>query len=395
MRIAIAPDSFKGSMTASKAAACIEQGLLNVLSGLSIQKIPMADGGEGTARVIVEATRGQMLYRTVRGPLGDSVRAAFGVTGDARTAVIDVAAASGLALLKQHERNPLVTTTYGTGELIRHALHKGVQRVLVGIGGSATNDGGMGMARALGVRFLDGRGHAIPEGGRALRRLRHIDVSGLDPRARNVVIDVACDVNNPLVGSNGAAAVYGPQKGATPQMVRQLDAGLRQLAAVVRESLHKRILTTPGAGAAGGLGGGLMALLDGTLRPGVDVVLEAVNLREKVRGCDLVITGEGRLDGQTMFGKTAAGVARVAQEQGIPVIALCGSIGHNAHRVHDAGVVAYFSALQEPLDETQLAKRGPRMLTECAEQVGRLLEIRLARDVIFRLARKTPKVERR
>lgn len=393
MRIAIAPDSFKGSMTAKKAATCIERGLKKVLSGVSIRKIPVADGGEGTARVIVEATNGRMLYRTVKGPRGEDVRAAFGITGDAGTAVVDMAAASGLALLQPCEHNPMVTTTYGTGELIRHALCTGVKKVLVGIGGSATNDGGMGMARALGVRFLDSRGNSIPEGGGALKRLHHIDMSGLDPIVGKATIEVACDVKNPLVGSNGASVVYGPQKGAKGRMVSELDKGLERLAVVVRESpeLGHDILSKPGTGAAGGLGGGLLAFLEAKLRSGVDVVIEAVHLPEKIRGCDLVITGEGRLDEQTAFGKTPAGVARVAKKQGIPVIAICGSIGSNARKVHRVGIAAYFSARQEPLKENELAKRGPRMLTECAEEVGRLLGIGLSSALNPRPAKKARK----
>jgi len=394
MKIAIAPDSFKGSMTALEAATCIERGLKNVLSGISIRKIPMADGGEGTVRAVVEATGGRMLHRTVTGPRGESVRAALGVAGDGQTAVIEMAAASGLALLETHERNPMVTTTYGTGELIRHALRQSVKKLLIGIGGSATNDGGMGMARALGVRFLDSRGKVIPEGGGALKRLHHIDVSGLDPRVRNVTVEAAYDVENPLVGPKGAAAVYAPQKGATPQMVKELDLGLRQLAAVVRESLHKRIATVPGAGAAGGLGGGLIAFLDGTLRPGIDIVIDIVKLPKRIKGCDLVITGEGRMDGQTVFGKTPAGVARVAKEQGIPVIALCGSIGRNARKVHRIGIDAYFWALQELVEETELAKRGPGMLIECAEQVGRFLALQVPGAETVRLVRQTLKTTR-
>jgi glycerate kinase len=380
-------------MTAIQAAVCIERGLKNVLSIISVRKIPMADGGEGTARVIVEATKGKMLYREVRGPRGKKrVRAAFGITGDGRTAVIEMAAASGLALLKPDQRNPMVTTTYGTGELIRCALDQGVRRVLVGIGGSATNDGGMGMARALGVRFLDEHGRQTPEGGIGLGCLHRIDMDGLDERLRGphkVTVEVACDVSNPLVGPKGAAAVYGPNKGATPQMVKELDAGLRRLAELVQESLGKLIAEMPGAGAAGGLGGGLVAFLDGTLRPGVDVVIDAVELQRRIRGCDLVITGEGRLDEQTPFGKTPAGVARVSKEQGIPVIAICGSVGRYAHHVHAVGIDTYFSALKQPVAEKDLPRCGPGMLTECAEQVGRFLALQVPGTGDLRLRRKS------
>lgn len=376
VKIAVAPDSFKGSLTALEAATCIERGLKRGVSGLSVVKIPMADGGDGTVPAIVSCTAGRVVTRTVRDPLGRPVRASFGVTGDGTTAIVEMAAASGVALLKPCERNPMVTTTYGTGELIRHALKLGVREILVGIGGSATNDGGTGMARALGVRFRDANGRDLKEGGGALGALAAIDLGGLDARLAGVKVDVACDVDNPLVGPRGAAHVYGPQKGATPAMVDKLDAGLRQLARVVRSDLGMSILRTPGSGAAGGLGGGLMAFLGGTLRPGIDIVIEIVRLRKRIKGCDLVITGEGRMDGQTVFGKAPAGVARIAGEEGIPVIAISGCVGADVRQVMGVGIDAYFSALQEPVNEEDLPVRGPAMLEDCAEQIGRLVALR-------------------
>ena len=378
LRIGIAPDSFKGSLTALEAATCIERGLKRALSNVSVTKVPMADGGEGTVRALVEATGGRFVKRSVTDPLGRKIRATFGVTGDGKTAVIEMAEASGLALLKPGERDPRVTTTRGTGELIRHALGCGVAKVLVGIGGSATNDGGTGMARALGVRFLDDKGRALPEGGGALTRLARIDVSGLDPRARTVQVEVACDVDNPLTGPRGAAHVYAPQKGATPAMVKELDRGLKRMAAVIKRDLGLDILTVPGSGAAGGLGAGLMAFLGGQLRPGVDIVIDSVKLEQRLKRCDLVITGEGRMDGQTVFGKTPAGVARIAGKLGIPVIAISGSLGKNVHDVHGIGIAAYVSALQEPVAEELLPERGPAMLEDCAEQIARLLALPVA-----------------
>jgi glycerate 2-kinase len=282
-----------------------------------------------------------------------------------------------LALLQPRERNPLHTSTRGTGELIRAALDLGATRITVGLGGSATNDGGTGLARALGVRFLDRKGQDISEGGGALGQLQSLDMSGLDRRLRGVVIEAACDVRNPLTGPEGAARVFGPQKGATPAMVRELDRALDRLARVIVRDLGRNVRDIPGAGAAGGSGAGLMAFLNARLRPGVELVAQAVGLEQRLCGCDLVITGEGRLDGQTVFGKTASGVARVAGKLGIPVVALCGSIGRNAHRVHAVGIDAYFSALQEPLDESLLPARAPAMLETCAEQLGRLLALRL------------------
>jgi len=384
-KIAIAPDSFKGSLSALEAAEHIERGLKNVLKNVSCRKIPMADGGEGTVRAIAESTGGKILTRTVTGPRGKKVKAHFGVTGDGKTAVIEMAAASGLALLKPRERNPMVTTTRGTGQLIKQALAQGARHILVGIGGSATNDGGTGMARALGVRFLDKQGRNLPEGGGALRELERIDIRKLDPRVAKARVEVACDVDNPLTGPHGAAQVYGPQKGATPAMVKKLDAGLKQMAKVAARDLGIDILEVPGSGAAGGLGGGLMAYLGGVLRPGVDMVVDSVKLKRRMKGCDLVITGEGRMDHQTAYGKTPAGVARVAKELGIPVIAICGSLGKDPGVVNDIGIDAFFAALETPVDELDLPKEGPGMLLRCAEQVGRILALSLPGRTALRL----------
>jgi glycerate kinase len=375
MKVAIAPDSFKGSMTAMQAAECIERGLKRALKGITCRKIPMADGGEGTVRAIVDATGGKFITRTVQDPLGRKIRSAFGVSGDDGTAVIEMAAASGLALLKPSEQNPMKTTTFGTGELIRHALGLNVKHILIGIGGSATNDGGMGVAQALGVRFLDAHGGKLSPVGGSLRKLDRIDISGIDPRLKHVKVEVACDVDNPLTGPHGAAKVYSPQKGAAAAMVRELDAGLKNFASIVKRDVGADIETVPGSGAAGGLGGGLMAFLNGKLRPGIDIVIDSVKLAKRIKGCDLVITGEGRLDRQTAFGKTPHGVAKVAKQAGIPVVAICGSIGKNPRIVHTIGIDAFFSALEEPVKEEDLPNRGPAMLENCAEQVGRLLAV--------------------
>jgi glycerate kinase len=338
-------------------------------------KIPVADGGESTASAIVAATNGRWLHSAVHDALGRRIKAAFGVTGDGQTAVIETAAASGLVLLKPHERNPLRASTFGAGELIRAALDRGVTKILIGIGGSATNDGGAGMARALGARFFDARGRELAEGGGPLRELARIDMSRLDPRLSRVEILVASDVDNPLFGPRGAARVYAPQKGATPAMVNTLELGLKRLAVVIRNDLGLDIARLPGAGAAGGLGAGLAAFLKGRLRPGVEIVIEAVGLEKKLAGCDLVITGEGRLDAQTVFGKAPAGVAKAAKKFGLPVIAICGSLGPDAGKTKAAGIDACFSALEEPVAEADLRKRAPGMLERCAEQVGRLLSL--------------------
>lgn len=385
-RIAIAPDSFKGNLTAGEAAACIAAGLKRALVGIQYVSIPMADGGEGTVAALVEATGGRYLTRRVQDPLGRGCDAVFGITGDGQTAVIEMAAASGLTLLKPAERNPLRADTYGTGELIRQALELGVRRILIGLGGSATCDGGMGLAKALGVRFLDADGRAIGRGGGALARLARIDMRRLDPRLAAVEVEVACDVDNPLIGPRGAARVYGPQKGATPAAVETLDAGLANLAECVARDVHTSIRDIPGSGAAGGLGGGLLAFARATLRPGVDIVIDAVQLERRLRGCALVITGEGRMDYQTACGKTPTGVAKTAKRLGLPVIAICGSLGENPQAVHAAGIDVFFSSLETSIAESEIPIRGPAMLTACAEQVGRLLA--LQPNGIFRCRRR-------
>lgn len=377
-RIAIVPDSFKGSLSALEAAECIERGLRRSMANLSVKTIPIADGGDGTAQAVVDGTGGRMVRRTVRDPLGRKIRSEFGLTGDGRCAVVEMAKASGLVLLKEAERNPLLTSTYGTGQLIGAATKLGVKEILVGIGGSATNDGGTGMARALGLKFLDRQGCELPEGGGDLARLRRIDASGLSSSVREIDIEVACDVDNPLLGEHGASRVYGPQKGATEEMIERLDRGLARLADVIERDLGVRIADVPGAGAAGGLGAGLMAFLGGRLRPGIEIVIDVVKLGKQLRGRDLVITGEGRMDGQTAYGKAPAGVAKVAGSLGIPVIAISGSVTPEAAKVLDVGIDAYLWALQEPVRETDLRARGPQMLEDCAAQVGRLLTIDLA-----------------
>jgi len=373
MKIAIVPNAFKGSLTASQAAGCIERGIRKALPAAAIVNIPMADGGDGTVLAIVEATGGRLVKCQVHDPRGSKIRSSFGRTGDGRTAVIEMALASGLALLKPGERNPLRTSSRGTGELIRAALDLDVREILIGIGGSATNDGGMGMARALGMRFLDGQSRELADNGGALTQLSHIDAAGLDKRLKNVSVSVACDVDNPLCGPRGATRVYGPQKGATPDMVKQLDAGLKHLAAVIQNDFGISVLRLPGAGAAGGLGAGLVAFLGARMRPGAELVSDAIGLESKLAGCHLVITGEGRLDGQTAFGKAPAGVATVARKLGIPVIAICGSLSPDAGKVRAIGIEAFFSALEEPVAEADLPRRGPGMLERCAEQVGHLL----------------------
>lgn len=342
MKIVIAPDSFKESLSALEVANAIEKGFRRVFPDAQYVKIPLADGGEGTVQALVDATGGTIIEKQVTGPLGEPVSASFGLLGDGKTAVIEMAAASGLHLVPREKRNPLITTTRGTGELIRAALDCGVEHMIIGIGGSATNDGGAGMAQALGVKLLDANGEELGFGGGCLSQLAQIDVSALDERLNYVKVDVACDVTNPLTGSEGASFVFGPQKGATPDMVRQLDQNLQHYADVIAKTLEKQV-NVPGAGAAGGLGAGLLAFLHAELKRGIDIVLEAVQFDEKVVGASFVITGEGRIDGQTVYGKTPVGVAKAAKKHGIPVIALAGSLSDDSDLVLRHGVDALYS----------------------------------------------------
>lgn len=373
MRIVVAPDSFKGSLTAQEVCLAIQRGIASVDPSVVVEAVPMADGGEGTVQALVDATGGHLVEQEVTGPLGEPVRAHYGLLGDSQTAVIEMAAASGLPLVPPERRNPLITTTRGTGELMRAALDRGCRRLIIGIGGSATNDGGAGMAQALGARLLDANGEPIGLGGGALAQLASVDISTLDPRLEKTEILVACDVENPLIGPHGASAVYGPQKGATPEMVRQLDANLAHYAAILRRDLGKDVAEVPGAGAAGGLGAGLLAFTGATLRRGVEIVIEAVRLRERLRRAHLVITGEGRADGQTPFGKTPTGVARVAKEYGLPVIALVGSYSQEANVVHQHGIDAMVSILHEPMTVEEAMARGKALLEQAAAELMRLL----------------------
>ncbi|MFP7298924.1 glycerate kinase [Neobacillus niacini] len=343
MKIVIAPDSFKESLSALEAAEAIEKGFKRVIPNAEYVKVPMADGGEGTVQSLVDATGGEIHSKIVTGPLGEPVDAFFGILGSKRTAVIEMAAASGLHLVPREKRNPLVTTTRGTGELIAAALDYGVNHIIIGIGGSATNDGGAGMAKALGALLLDKDGKEIGDGGGSLGDLASINLSKLDHRLADIKIDVACDVENPLTGEKGASAIFGPQKGATPEMVEQLDQNLGHFAAIIERDLGKKIVDIPGAGAAGGLGGGLLAFLPSELKRGVEIVIEATGLSRIVEDADLVITGEGKIDGQTIFGKTPVGVAKAAKQYNVPVVGIAGNVSKDSHVVYEHGIDALFS----------------------------------------------------
>ena len=373
MRIVLAPDSFKGSLTASQAADSMAMGIKTVLPQGQTIKLPLSDGGEGLVDSLVKATDGKMQTEQVTGPLGEPVEACWGVLGDGKTGVIEMAAASGLTLIPPEKRNPMLTTTYGTGELIRTALHHGCSKLIIGIGGSATNDGGMGMAQALGVMFLDEKGENLGPGGGQLIHLNRIDSSGLDPMLQKVSILAACDVNNPLTGTQGASAVYGPQKGADGEMVHKLDTGLKHFAGIIKRDLGIEVEHVPGAGAAGGLGAGIMAFLGGKLTPGIDLVMDMVGLEKELANCDLVFTGEGRLDAQSAFGKVPVGVARRAQKYGIPVITLAGSIAADAENLHQEGITAYFSIIDAPISLTEAMQKAEMNIQRTIMEVMRLI----------------------
>jgi glycerate kinase len=360
--VVVAPDSFKGSLSAIQAAAAMERGVLTAWPDARVVKVPIADGGEGTVEALVEATSGRFETRTVRGPLGRPVDARWGVLGDGVTAVVEMAAASGLTLVPEGRRDPRVASTFGTGQLIRAALDAGFRHVVVGIGGSATNDGGSGMAKALGVRFLDGRGEPLPEGGAALSRVASIDLSGVDPRLAETEILVACDVDNPLTGPRGASAVYGPQKGATPAVVQELDLALERFAQVACVATGRDVSRYPGAGAAGGLGAGLLFFTPARLVPGVDLVLDSARFDDVVRGATLVVTGEGRTDHQTAMGKAPVGVARVAQRHGVPVLLVSGSLGPGAEEVLALGISRIAAAAPPGMPVEEAMARAAELL---------------------------------
>ncbi|HEX8910681.1 MAG TPA: glycerate kinase [Anaeromyxobacteraceae bacterium] len=375
MRVVIAPDSFKGSLSALAAAQAMERGVRAVFPDAEVRQVPIADGGEGTVEALVTATRGRLEERTVRGPLGEPVRARWGVLGDGETAVIEMAAASGLPLVPKGRRDPRVTSTAGTGELVRAALDAGLAKLVIGIGGSATNDGGTGLARALGVRFLDAAGADLPEGGAALARLARIDLAGLDPRLATAQLLVACDVDNPLTGPRGASAVYGPQKGATPEVVKELDAALAHYARVAQDATGRDVALRPGAGAAGGLGAGLLFFTPAELRPGVEIVLETTGFGELVRGADLVLTGEGRTDFQTAMGKAPVGVAQAAKRHGVPVVCLSGGLGDGADDVLDRGIDALAATVPQPMPLEEAMARGAELVEAAAARACRLLRV--------------------
>ena len=373
MNIIIAPDSFKGSLTAVAVADAIEQGIRAVAPEAELVRVPLADGGEGTAQALVDATGGHMIQQRVLGPLREPVDAFFGILGDDTTGVVEMAAASGLALVPVERRDPRITTSYGTGQLIAAAMDRGCKKIIVAVGGSATNDGGAGMAQALGASLTDANGAQIGPGAAELLRLAKIDVSHIDVRIGQTEFYVATDVSNPLCGPEGASAVYGPQKGATPEMVPELDAALAHYALILARDLRQDVADRAGAGAAGGLGAGLMAFLGAQARMGIAVVLEAVDFESYLEAADLVITGEGRIDAQTTYGKTLTGVGRLARRHGVPVVALAGAVEEEADRLAEIGIDAAVSVVPAPMTEAEAIARASLLVQDAAEKVMRLI----------------------
>ncbi|MEE4697912.1 glycerate kinase [Pseudomonas alliivorans] len=375
MKIVIAPDSFKDSLSAQAVANAIASGLAEVWPDAELVKCPMADGGEGTIEALLDACQGQWMSAQVSGPLGDRLEAHWGWLAQSRTAIIEMAMASGLQLLTLTQRDACLTSTAGTGQLISAALDAGAQRVILAIGGSATNDGGSGMISALGARFLDRDDRPLPGGGLALADLARIDLSGLDPRLAGVRVEIAADVDNPLCGPNGASHIFGPQKGASPDQVLALDAALAHFADHSARTLGHDLRDSPGSGAAGGMGFAAKAYLNASFRAGVEVVADLTGLEQALRGADLVITGEGRFDAQTLRGKTPLGVARVAKRQQVPVIVLAGTLGEGYEQLYQHGISAAFALTSGPMDLEKACREAPRLLHERARDVARVWQL--------------------
>lgn len=377
MKFILAPDSFKGGMTAKEAADAMKMGLEKIFPDAAFEEVPMADGGEGTVQSLVDATHGHFVEKQVTGPLNSPVQARYGILGDRQTAVIEMASASGIQFVNSQTHNPLITTTYGTGELIIDAATHGIKQIILGIGGSATNDGGAGMAQALGVHLLDQNNRELDFGGGQLDRLNRIDISQINPAVKATKIMIASDVTNPLVGPNGASAVFGPQKGATPEMVKTLDANLEHYAEIIKRDLQLDLAHHPGAGAAGGLGTGLLAFTDSEMQKGIDIVIEYSHLKQRAQNADFVFTGEGGIDFQTKFGKTPYGVAQATKTvaPNAPVIVLAGNVGAGIDSLYDKRAIdAIFPITPGVITLDKAIAEGPQNLAILAENVGRLIK---------------------
>lgn len=380
MKIVIAPDSYKESLSAPDVAKVIEKGFREIFPNARYVRVPLADGGEGTVEAMIAATQGKAYHAQVTGPLNTIVDAVWGLSGDGHTAFIEMAAASGLALVPHNKRDPLLTTSYGTGELITQALERGAKNIVIGIGGSATNDAGVGMMQALGVRFLDKQGQELHSGGGSLDKLERIDISDLDPRLADCSVRVACDVTNPLIGPQGASRIFGPQKGATEEMINILDKNLEHYADIIARSFDIDVKHTPGAGAAGGMGATLKVFLNADLRRGIEVVTQALNLEEHIHDCTLVITGEGRLDSQSINGKVPVGVASIAKKYDKPVIAIAGSLHPDVDVVYQHGIDALCSVLSAISTREEAFSGAPDNIYRTARNVAAMVKIGMLLD---------------
>jgi glycerate kinase len=373
MKVIIAPDSFKGNLTAAEVANHIEKGVLSAGPDIIVHKIPVADGGEGTVDAMITGAGGKKVHTRVYGPLMDEIDSFFGVLGDGKTAVIEMAAASGLTLVPPGKLNPLETTTYGVGQLILAALDMGCSKIIIGLGGSSTNDGGMGMAQALGAVFYDENMKPLGIGGKYTGLVRSVDLSMLDRRLGSASVIAACDVGNPLCGPNGASAVFGPQKGATPEMVKFLDSSLLNYGSVLEGVTGKKIVSVPGSGAAGGLGAGLLAFAGAVMKPGIEIVLDSCDAENHIMGSDLVITGEGKTDAQTTFGKVPAGIASLASKYNVPVVCLSGGLGDDYEEVYKCGIDAAFSNVPDAMSLEEAKARSGEFLEKAARSIMRLV----------------------
>lgn len=371
VKIIIASDSYKGTLTSLDVANCIERGIRNYNENYEIVKLSMADGGEGTVAALVEATKGNYKKVIVRDPLFRKVEATYGISGDGNTAFIEIAEASGLTLLKEKERNPYITSSYGTGQLICDALDKGCKDLVIGLGGSGTNDGGAGLLRALGARFLDKNNNELKEGGFYLSGLTRIDTTNIHPRLKECKIKIASDVDNPLCGRNGASYIYGPQKGATDEMIVKLDEALSHYAKIIEKTVGINVANLKGAGAAGGMGVVFLGFANAKIEKGIDIVIKETQLEKHLQDADLVITGEGSIDYQTRFGKTPYGVAQKSKEHNVPVIAIAGTVGKDADELYDYGFDSIFSIIDKPLTLEQAMKDSDILIEKAAHRVIR------------------------
>jgi glycerate kinase len=374
MNIVVAPDSFKESLSAKAVASNIATAIAKIMPEANILQIPISDGGEGLLEALVTPSEGKLIPVKVKDPLLRNIQAHYGILGDGTTAVVEMATASGLELLKEIERNPLITSTYGTGELIRDALNKGCTKIIIGLGGSATNDGGIGMIKALGGKFLNKKGVSIDEGGGALDALNQIDITELDKRLLKCEIIGACDVSNPLTGNQGASIVFGGQKGGSTLELEQLDKNLFHYASVIKSDLGMDVKEVEGTGAAGGMGAALLAFLDAELMRGIDLIMDTLQLEAHIKNADLVVTGEGKIDRQTLYGKTITGVAKVAQKHGIPVIAIAGKIGNDIDEIYKLGVTSIFSIVNQPMTLQESMEKTDYLIQSCVMNIFRIIK---------------------